>query len=124
MSYLWNIMELEETLGSCAPGDIDYFFDSEYNLHPALAHLSDCRVKLEMTIGEIRWLPVNNYSARLLLESKRVLRLYDDFFRQAKNELPWLPSEISPIAVDVLSKLKHTRNRRCSGYATINTDRY
>ena len=112
MSFLWTVIELEQVLLNCDLDDIDYFFDGQHNLHPTILSLSYSRSQLEVMIGEIRWLPKNNYSSRLLLEARRVLAHYDDFFRQAKRELPWLPDESAPMVVDALSKLRRARTSK------------
>ena len=110
MTYLWEIMELEESLdGTGVIEDLDFFYDGD-NLHPIISHLSTRRAQLECLIGELRWWPENNYSKHLLSEAGRVLVRYDDFFRLAKKELPWLPSiETSPAIEEALLKFRRTR---------------
>lgn len=113
MSYLWNIMEIEDTLDNCVIDDIEFFFDGDYNLHPTILSLSHCRTRLELTVGEIRWFPENNYSKHLLSEAQRVLARYDGFFRQAKQELPWFsPNFESSPAVEVMEKLRRINESR------------
>lgn len=114
MSYLWEIMELEESLdGAGAIDEMDFFYDGD-NLHPTISYLSACRAQLECLIGEVRWLANNNCSEHLLSEAGRVLLRYDDFFRLAKKELPWLScTDISPAVEEVLRKMRRTRKCHC-----------
>ena len=113
MSYQWELMQLEQSLDNCAIDELDYFHDGG-NLHPIILHLSTCRAQLECLIGEVRWLANNNCSEHLLSEAERVLLRYDDFFRAAKKELPWVSStELSPVIEEALLKFRRTRKCQC-----------